>query len=157
MRAAWLIAAALACVGCAGAGAPPPRAAAGAATLQPELSLAERLRSVDGTFAWDRSLRRYVFDRKHELSRMVDDHADNRTLEYLANCVADTSPSMSRLDGKVLPLGVLCLEALTLLIYVEPARREWPGYAPPNSSPRRLQAAQQAWAEVIRSGSYKQL
>src|SRR5262249_30537601 len=75
----------------------------------------------------------YVFNRKQELEAIVSSGAFDQTIQALVACLDKVTPSKVTLEGKRLPVGVVCYEGLALLIYYEPTTStgdialKWPG------------------------------
>jgi hypothetical protein len=128
-----------------------------------ESPLIGTLKNFQSEYSWFKDVNRYVLNNKEELERIVASGDVERNIRILADCMDSSLPSKVMLDDKQVPLGMVCHEGLTLLIYYEPTTpegdiaREWPGYVSPPGTTRDLRAAKKAWKKVIRQHSYKRL
>jgi len=79
----------------------------------------------------------------------------------LVQCIGNSSPTQTKIQRRFIPLGVLCYDALNRMIYHEETSAtgdmdpDWAGYITPEATPSDLRRGQQAWQQVIRSGTYK--
>jgi len=121
------------------------------------------LKRMNGVYHWNAATKSYVFDQKAELERLLTGRDDRNDLIELADCIDDLQPSNSTLNGKQVPVGIICYQALTQLIYFEPTTqtgdvaKHWPGYIKPDASQRQLKLAKRAWLKVIEAGKYSKL
>lgn len=79
----------------------------------------------------------------------------------LVQCIGDSTATLSRIQGRFVPLGVLCDEILNRMIYhEEPSATgdidpDWAGNITPEATPLDLRRGQQAWQRVIRDGTFQ--
>ena len=79
----------------------------------------------------------------------------------LVQCIGDSTPTVSRIRQRFVPLGVLCYEALNRIIYhEEPSATgdmdpDWAGDITPDATALDLRRAQRAWLKVVRAGAFQ--
>jgi hypothetical protein len=128
-----------------------------------EPPLIATLKDFKSDYTWFQDLNRYVLNNKAGLEQIVAVGNLDRNIRVLAECMDSPIPSKVILDGKQVPLGMICYEGLTLLIYYEPTTpkgdiaRKWPGYVSPSATKEELRSAKKAWKKVIQQHSYKRL
>jgi hypothetical protein len=126
----------------------------GAAELRVELA------EVEGRYEWSVELGRYEFSSKARLEAIITSSDAETVLRALVGCLDDQSSSRATLDGVVVPMGVVCYEALSQLVYYEPTSpdgdiaEQWAGHLSPTADPEALRAAREAWEAVVASGGY---
>ena len=119
-----------------------------------------RLSQLHGKFTWRDDLGRYDYSKKLEIEKALSTQIPERSVAILVDCLDDESESRSKIDNKPVPLGIICYEALTQLVYYEPTSangdiaKNWPGHITPKSSFQEMQKAKQAWEKVLRTKSY---
>ena len=120
------------------------------------------LARVGGSYAWNAELKRYVFSDRSAVEKVVES-ATVSVIRDLVACLDDLSPSETTLKGKPVPVGVVCHQALSQIVYYEPVARsgdvaaKWPGHIEPTATAGALAAAKRAWADVIEKKAYKKL
>jgi hypothetical protein len=134
-------------------GGPGATANAGAA-IDTVTSLIEHLRDGRGRYvhlpsqAWnlegmDTAIRAFVPFRDTAVVRLV-------------NCLDRADSTATTVEGRPVPLGVLCYEALTYLVNTEPDfTGDWPGDLFPTAGPAELSAAKAAWLVAVREHHYR--
>jgi len=89
--------------------------------------------------------------------------ADDQIVRDLVDCLDDATPSATTLKGDRVPVGVVCYEALSQIVYYEPTEpngdiaRWWPGHVEPTATLSQLQEAKRAWADVLKKKAYRRL
>jgi hypothetical protein len=148
---------AAAAAGCATEpGAPPPQERASIQVLRSSLA------QLTGTYEWNDELRRYVFSNAAGIEALVREAAD-ATVRELVECLDDEAASKVTLQGRAVPVGVVCYQALTQLVYYEPTgpsgdiAAEWPGHVEPDATAEDLRAAKEAWQQVVEKKAYIRL
>jgi len=99
----------------------------------------------------------WVFSGERTLFGAIAEHQDS-AVARLVNCLDDTTASLATVEGRRVPLGVLCYEALRFTAYAEPEgidSGEWPGTVMPTATGSALRAAKAAWLEVVRQKGYR--
>jgi len=119
----------------------------------------KELASLTESYVWAAQKQQYDYRGKKEIEEILARHDPESILPQLAQCIGNLSPSRSTLDGKPVPVGLLCYEALTQLVYYEAVDEEgdlisWPGYLSVPASAEQLETAQQAWQKVIQEKTY---
>lgn len=78
----------------------------------------------------------------------------------LVACLDSEIPATATMEGKRVPLGVVCMEALERTVIYEATDSSgdidptWPGYTLPTSSAEERRAAKAAWLVVVREKAY---
>lgn len=114
------------------------------------------LRSLKGTYKHGKS-GQWVFDGDRSLFAAIAAFGDS-SVARLAACLDDSSPSAATLDGRPVPVGVVCYEALLYTADAEPEGSdsgEWPGIVLPTATLEQLGAAKTAWEHVIGAHAYR--
>lgn len=121
-------------------------------------SLIDQLRTMQGSFrpvgggAWEFSGNRRDLD--------AFQHFGDRAVEKLVACLDRTDRTNTLVQGRLVPLGVLCFEALRYMAYHEAVDSlgdmdaDWEGAILPTASFHDLRRARQAWDEVLRTHSH---
>jgi hypothetical protein len=128
-----------------------------------DTALITSLKELRGEYERMANVEGYVFNKKSELETIVSSKGIDQTIQVLAACLDNVTPSNVTLGGKQLPLGILCYEGLTLLIYYEPTTSsgdvalKWPGHISPTADPNQMRAAKKAWTKVVKERSFKKL
>ena len=123
-------------------------------------ALIEALAAVQGRYHWREDLGRYEYSDKARLEELLAAERRDEIVLVLVECLDDNSPSQSALDANRVPIGIVCYEALTQLVYHEPIEpggdvaAAWPGHLSPRASPAELRRAKAAWRKVVRDKSY---
>jgi hypothetical protein len=126
----------------------------------PARGLRYALAEVKGTYVWRGDLKRYHYSEKPRLEKLISAQPREHAVSALVECLDNTSPSRSSLDGKPIALRIVCYEALTQLVYYEPTTLDgdvaanWPGNISPSASPIEMRSAKQAWKEVLEKKAY---
>ena len=124
--------------------------------VQPSLSaLLDSLARLPGEFRlvgfqWQFSGDDHVF-------RSIADHRDSAVV-HLVDCLDRVTPAAATVEGRRVPVGVLCYAALQRTAYStehEDGTGEWPGFLEPTATAEELTAAKTAWLEVVRTRRYK--
>jgi hypothetical protein len=137
------------------ADAPPPAAAQG-------VGLRGSLAEIGGAYQWNAELKTHVFSDKPAIATVIGEGSD-QTIAELVECLDDTAPARTVLEGRPVPVGVLCHEALGQIVYYEPTdpngdvARSWPGHIEPSATPAELQGAKRAWQDVVGRKAYRRL
>lgn len=120
------------------------------------------LSRVSASYEWSNEAKRYRFSDKAALERLVGT-ADDQMVRDLVDCLDDATPSATTLKGNRVPVGLVCYEALTQIVYYEPTEpsgdiaKQWPGHIEPTATLTQLQAAKRAWTEVVKKKAYSRL
>jgi hypothetical protein len=121
-------------------------------------ALVASLAEVEGSYriseggVWE-----FVGDRR--LVEAIRAFGDSAVVQ-LVQCLDRADETRTLLNGRAVPLGVLCYEALSETAYHEAVDdygdldAEWEGYILPTASLDELRAARQAWEEVLAIRSY---
>ena len=99
----------------------------------------------------------WVFDGARGLFAAIAGYGDS-AVARLTDCLDNPQPSSTTLEGKPVPIGVVCYEALLYTAYAEPEGSdtgEWPGIVLPTATVEELRAAKAAWQQVVREKSYR--
>ena len=118
------------------------------------------LSKIRGTYSWRDDLGRYDYSEKLQIEKVLSTRNSEKSLDALTDCLDDRSETRSRIDNENVPLGIICYEALTQLVYYEPTTangdiaKKWPGYISPKASMQELRKAKQEWKKVIKTKSY---
>ena len=118
------------------------------------------LLNLKGKFIWRDDLGQFYYSEKLKLEEILSKHDSEKMVAYLVEMLDDKSKTQSTIDAEFVPLGIICYEALTQLVYYEPITsngdisQSWPGYISPKSTPKEIKAAKQAWKKVIETKSY---
>ena len=129
---------------------------------EPVPTLRSALAQVRGSYEWNDDLKKYVFSEQGAIEKLVD-AASDQTIRDLVNCLDDVSPSRTTLKGQPVPVGVICHQALSQIIYYEPTTTngdlagQWPGHLEPTATAADLAAAKSAWSDVVEKKAYKRL
>ena len=116
--------------------------------------------NLKGKFIWRADLGQYYYSDKLKLEDILSKHKSEKMVVYLVELLDDKSKTQSTIDNEFVPLGIICYEALTQLVYYEPLTsngdisQSWPGYISPKSTSKEIKAAKQAWEKVIETKSY---
>ena len=133
-----------------------------APSAQSGTAIRATLSRVSASYEWSAASKRYRFSDKATLERLVGSAGD-QIVRDLVDCLDDTTPSATTLKGGLVPVGVVCYEALTQIVYYEPTEpsgdiaKRWPGHIEPTATPIQLQEAKRAWTEVLRKKAYRHL
>ncbi len=106
---------------------------------------------VQGVFAWRDDLGRYDYSEEAKLEEILSTQPPRQAVAALIECLDDNSPSASVVDGKPVPVGIICYEALTQLVYYEPTEpsgdvaSDWLGFISPKASEQEMRDAKAAW------------
>jgi hypothetical protein len=164
LRWAWLLAFTVTPLGGCSSPAQEPATVqqSAAAQQQDESTLTTALAKVGGAYEWNEELKRFVFSDKPAIDKLVEPATD-ATIRDLVQCLDDKTPSATTLKDEHVAVGVLCHEALGLIVYYEAAApngapdANWPGYVEPTATAEELAAAKRAWSEVVERRAYKRL
>lgn len=99
----------------------------------------------------------WVFSGDRTLFGAIAEFKDS-AVTRIVDCLDDTTASLVTVEGRRVPVGVLCYEALLFAAYAEPEgidTGEWPGTVMPTATTQNLRAAKSAWLEVIRRRGYR--
>lgn len=99
----------------------------------------------------------WVFSGDRTLFGAIAEHKDS-AVTRLVDCLDDTTASLATVEGRRVPMGVLCYEALLFAAYAEPEgidTGEWPGTVMPTATTQNLRDAKSAWLEVVRRRGYR--
>jgi hypothetical protein len=103
----------------------------------------------------------YDYNKKEELEKILQSVSDKQELvQQLYSNMDNESLSNSYFNGKQLPLGNICYQALSQLIYYEPTDehgdmiQSWKGNIESYSTLEKLKAAKILWKVVIEKKSY---
>jgi hypothetical protein len=124
------------------------------------VDLAARLAGVEGTFVAEGASVELDYSAPGALAAILAEQDTQTTLRSLVDCLDDTTPSASRLNGQPVPLGVVCFEALSRLAYHEPTDVDgdiapsWDGWISPDATPAQLRRAKAAWQIVLAEKTY---
>ena len=135
------------------------------ACSQMQDSLRSQLLMFEGRYDWYGQDKRFVLHDPAKLEQQVANRykQNPRTLDELVDCMSDTTPSKLLLEGKPVPLGQVCYEALTMLIYFEPdtesksSNKPWRGYISAKAKDKEREAAQTEWRKVVQQHLYSNL
>jgi len=122
--------------------------------------LSQSLATLPANYEWREDLQQYVFSKKPELEAILAGRPLDDTVDTLANCLDNLSPSHTLLNGKKVSLGVVSHQALSQLVYYEAATNSenvatrWPGHILPTATAKQLRNAKRAWRPVIAKKSY---
>ena len=114
-------------------------------------NLKVQIGELKGTFQWRPDLGHYEYSEQAALEEILAAGSANRSVDQLVDCLDDTAPSASTLDGKPVALGIVCYEALTQLVYYEPTApngdvdAHWSGYLSPRATVQEMRRAKVAW------------
>jgi hypothetical protein len=128
-----------------------------------ENPLVVSLGNVHGEYALNKESGACDYSRKMAFDSIIRQFDQNTILDTLVNYMDDTTSSKSVFEGKPVMVGVLCYEALSLLIYYEPVDEKgdiavsWQGFIKPGVTPDELKAAKEAWKQVLQSRTFKVL
>jgi hypothetical protein len=123
------------------------------------VSLIAELHGYSDTFEWNSSMKRHLLKHPESLEAVVAAFykSDPRALNDLVRCLSDESPSRVTLGDKPVPIGIVCYEGLTKLVYFEADSPQWPGYIDASATHKELLAAQAAWQRVIKDRAFTNL
>jgi hypothetical protein len=99
----------------------------------------------------------WVFSGERKLFEAIAAHEDSAVVR-LVDCLDDTTAALATVEGRPVPVGVLCYEALRFTAYAEPEginSGEWPGTVMPTTTEQGLRDAKAAWLEVVRHRGYR--
>lgn len=119
-------------------------------------SLTAKLGQLPGTYSIG-AHGEWVFSGDRKLFEAIAQFGDSAVVQ-LVNCLDDTTASTATVEGRRVPLGVVCHEALIYTAYAEPQGSEsgdWPGTVMPTTASESLQAAKSAWLLVVQQHSYR--
>lgn len=122
--------------------------------------LPARLAGVEGSFVVQSAFAQHNYSAPAAIGAILAGRDTQSAIASLVNCLDDTSPSASRLNGQPVPVGVMCYEALTQLAYHEPADADgdvaasWDGWIAPDATPEQLRRAKAAWQTVLAQKTY---
>jgi len=118
------------------------------------------LTHIDGEYVWNKKLSRHIYNKMALIETIVSPENPEKLMTILANCIDDSTPSRSTLNGKHLSLGVICYQALSQTAYYEPTdstgdiKEFWPGHILPTANAQEMRAAKRAWLDVVSAKSY---
>jgi hypothetical protein len=121
-------------------------------------SLKESLAGVAGVYT--AAATGYDYSAREELERILSTAEPRAIVPVLVDCLDNSAPSRSTLDGRPVSVGMVCYEALTQLVYYEPTAPsgdvalEWEGYVAPSASAQDLRAAKKAWMQMVEQDAY---
>lgn len=107
-----------------------------------------------GAYTWRDDLGRYEYSEKVKLEEILSAKPPEYAVGILIECLDDTSASASVLGGKPVPVGIVCYEALTQLVYYEPTdpsgdvAAHWEGILSPDASPNEMRVAKVVWRKA---------
>jgi hypothetical protein len=125
--------------------------------------LIESIANFSGEYTLIKESGAFDYSLKIALDSLTRQFDQNTILDTLVNYMDDTASSKSVYEGKPVMVGVLCFEALSLLIYYEPVdetgdiARDWKGFIKPGATPAELKTAKEAWKKVLQSKTFKVL
>ena len=117
-------------------------------------NIVQAISRVSGTYQWRTDLGRYEYSEKIRLEELISRAPAEQIAAVLIGCLDAESATASTIDGKPVPLGIVCYEALTQLVYYEPAEpggdlaTHWFGYISPRASPEDMRKAKSAWKKA---------
>lgn len=126
----------------------------------PAQDLKQALSEVSGAYTWRADLDRFEYSEKARLEEILSAHPGEENVRLLVDCLDDTSPSHSSIDGTVVAVGIVCYEALTQTVYHEPTAAngdiagDWPGNITPKASPQQMRDAKDAWTKVVETKTF---
>ena len=128
-------------------------------------SLRSELLTFEGRYDWYGQDKRFVLHDPARLEQKVANRykQNPKTLDELVDCMSDTTPSKLLLEGKPVPLGQVCYETLTMLIYFEPDAESknktklWRGYISAKANDKEREEAQKEWRKVVQQHLYTNL
>lgn len=85
---------------------------------------------------------------------------DDSVVDSLVRCLGDETLSDVTLEGKQVPIAILCYEALKRTAVVpsaEDSDEPWAGALQPTSSLVEIRAAHEAWSAVVASRRYRRM
>jgi hypothetical protein len=94
------------------------------------------------------------------LEEVLSAEPPERLVAALVECLDDPRPSSVTLDGRRVPLGMVCFEGLRQLAYYEPSSADgdiaadWEGHVEPGASIEELRRAKAAWQKVVDARAY---
>lgn len=141
-------------------GRDPHRTTGDASTSAEAPGLKQTLSQVKGSYTWRDDLARFQYSQKPRLEEILSTQRREEIVPVLVDCLDDSSPSQSVLDGKPVAVGMVCYEALTQLVYHEPTATggdiatDWPGNISPRASAENMRAAKEAWRKVVADKSF---
>src|SRR5688500_17078255 len=89
-------------------------------SVSPGSELRRSLGAIEGNYTWNDEAQRYVFSHKLELEEIISSMDREAVLVELVGCLDDVSASKSQLNGMQVPVGAICYEGLSQLVYYEP-------------------------------------
>ena len=122
--------------------------------------LIQRLKTVGGTFTRTGSEHDYRYDGSLEVVRALASFGDS-AVARLVQCMDREDTTSTTLEGKAVPLGAMCFDALRRIAYYEATDSEgdidadWPGYITVAASRAERLRAKDAWEEVVANRSYR--
>ncbi len=124
------------------------------------INLKLNLSQIKGEFVWRQDLGQYYYSEKLRIEEILSAQRSDKLVAILVDSLDDKSKTQSKIDNETVSLGIICYEALTQLVYYEPATMDgdiaqnWPGYISPKATPDDIRAAKQAWKKVEEAKSY---
>jgi len=122
--------------------------------------LIERLKTVGGTFTRAGAEHDFRFDGSLEVVRALSAFGDS-AVARLVECMDREEPTTTTLQGRPVPLGAMCFDALRRIAYYEATDAEgdvdadWPGYITVAADREARLRAQAAWKVVVENGWYR--
>lgn len=122
--------------------------------------LIAELRNVSGSFTRQGAGHDYRFDGSLDVVRALAEHGDS-AVSRLVECMDREDPTQATLNGRSVPLGALCFDALRRIAYYEATDDQgdidgkWPGYITVAAEREARLEAQAAWREVVANRLYR--
>jgi len=118
-------------------------------------NIKQSLVSLKGNYSWREDLHKFIYSESIKMDQILSKYPAASVIPELIECIDDTADSKSQLKKKFVPLGVICYEALSQLVYYEPTEssgdteQKWEGFITPVASLKQLQAAKAAWKKAF--------
>ncbi len=126
-----------------------------------EPKVIKEIRDIKGSFVFNKNTNDYEYDKKEELERLFKSVSDKEELvQQLYSYLDNESLSNSYFNGKQLPIGNICYQALSQLIYYEPndehgdLNQNWKGNVEPYSNLEKLKEAKLLLKIIIEKKTY---
>lgn len=156
LRSFWVSILAVAVVACSAGNSEKPSATADEGVAV-EL---QRLRDLHGSFeASTVGAGGYQLPAAETVYRALATHGHDAVRE-LVSCLDDEAPSSVQLNGRAVPLGVLCGQALLYVAHFEATDSvggvdaAWPGYLLPEDGFEKRKEAKRVWVQVVSERRY---
>jgi len=123
-------------------------------------SIIESLSNIEGKYILNPQTKSYSFNAKAKIEDIINESNQEELINALVENMDNEKKSKSTLNGKVLPIGIICYEALTQIIYFEPTNNEgdisstWKGHLNPQATSIQMREAKKAWKKVVEMKSF---